>query len=192
MITEAEFESMDVRKQYRTISEQWHRFLQFPSALCEDGPPIIGLKRLSGSYWEEANREVRTERWRRMADTDMQERLETIQGPGACFRGLQEKAIREILHGASPIVVVMDTGAGKSLCFMLPASIPVGGTTVVVVPLAALCDDLWSRCELTKSVSAATRHCIDHLRDARVGHDKDFRWPPEPAGLDASAGPDRL
>lgn len=38
----------------------------------------------------------------------------------------------------SPIVVVMGTGGGKSLGFMLPAVSCPGGVIVVVVPLVSL------------------------------------------------------
>ncbi|KAH7144098.1 P-loop containing nucleoside triphosphate hydrolase protein [Dactylonectria estremocensis] len=46
----------------------------------------------------------------------------------------------------SPIVVVMGTGTGKSLCFMLPAASCPGGVTVVVVPLVSLQGDMLDRC----------------------------------------------
>ncbi|KAL6399580.1 hypothetical protein AUP68_00560 [Ilyonectria robusta] len=47
----------------------------------------------------------------------------------------------------SPIVVVMGTGTGKSLCFMLPAASCPGGVTVVVVPLVSLQGDMLDRCQ---------------------------------------------
>ncbi|KDN71707.1 hypothetical protein CSUB01_12644 [Colletotrichum sublineola] len=48
----------------------------------------------------------------------------------------------------SPVVVVMGTGGGKSLCFMLPAASCPGGVTVVVVPLVSLLGDMVRRCGL--------------------------------------------
>ena len=44
------------------------------------------------------------------------------------------------------MVVVMPTGAGKSVLFMLPAFVQVGGVTIVVVPLKALRADMVARC----------------------------------------------
>jgi superfamily II DNA helicase RecQ len=44
------------------------------------------------------------------------------------------------------VVVVMGTGSGKSMLFMLPASSVAGGTTIVVVPLVSLQGDLQERC----------------------------------------------
>jgi ATP-dependent DNA helicase RecQ len=55
------------------------------------------------------------------------------------FRALQEDAIRAATKGGD-VLVVMPTGAGKSLCYQLPAAIA-DGTTLVVSPLVALMRD---------------------------------------------------
>jgi len=55
------------------------------------------------------------------------------------FRPLQEEAIREALTGRD-VLMVMPTGAGKSLCFQLPAALE-EGVTLVVSPLIALMRD---------------------------------------------------
>ncbi|EDP66955.1 ATP-dependent DNA helicase RecQ [alpha proteobacterium BAL199] len=55
------------------------------------------------------------------------------------FRPGQEEVITSLLAGRDTLAV-MPTGAGKSLCFQLPAVID-GGLTVVVSPLIALMDD---------------------------------------------------
>ncbi|MEC7985840.1 MAG: RecQ family ATP-dependent DNA helicase [Myxococcota bacterium] len=55
------------------------------------------------------------------------------------FRGAQLDIIRHISEGKDAMVV-MPTGAGKSLCFQLPA-LARGGLTVVVSPLLALMKD---------------------------------------------------
>ena len=57
----------------------------------------------------------------------------------AAFRPLQEEAIAASLEGRD-VLVVMPTGAGKSLCFQLPATID-DGLTLVISPLVALMRD---------------------------------------------------
>ncbi len=52
------------------------------------------------------------------------------------FRGNQEVVIRNILSGKNTFVI-MPTGAGKSLCYQLPAMI-VDGLAIVISPLIAL------------------------------------------------------
>ncbi|AGA28843.1 RecQ family ATP-dependent DNA helicase [Singulisphaera acidiphila] len=55
------------------------------------------------------------------------------------FRGGQEQAITALLEGR-PVLAVFPTGAGKSLCYQLPALL-LDGLTVVVSPLIALMKD---------------------------------------------------
>jgi ATP-dependent DNA helicase RecQ len=55
------------------------------------------------------------------------------------FREGQEEIVRAVLDGRD-VLAVMPTGAGKSLCYQLPALVR-GGLTVVVSPLIALMRD---------------------------------------------------
>lgn len=57
----------------------------------------------------------------------------------ASFRGEQESVIRYVLSGQSGLVL-MPTGAGKSLCYQLPALL-LEDLTVVISPLIALMQD---------------------------------------------------
>jgi DNA topoisomerase III len=57
----------------------------------------------------------------------------------AAFRPYQEAVCKAVL-GGKDVLLVMPTGAGKSLCYQLPG-LARGGTTLVVSPLIALMED---------------------------------------------------
>jgi ATP-dependent DNA helicase RecQ len=57
----------------------------------------------------------------------------------ARFRSGQEEVCRAAIEGRD-LLLVMPTGAGKSLCYQLPA-IARGGTALVISPLIALMED---------------------------------------------------
>ncbi len=52
------------------------------------------------------------------------------------FKGMQEEVIQTVLNG-NDCFVIMPTGAGKSLCYQLPALIS-DGTAIIISPLIAL------------------------------------------------------
>lgn len=132
------------REKFRRVSHVWHCWLNFPSAHA--GVGMGGrLKRKRAAY-EEEMQDAQVARWKRLRGISIHEELERIYGDRAEFRGLQEPALRAIMKNKSPIVVIMGTGAGKSLLFMLPAKSVSAGTTVVITPLISLQDDLADRC----------------------------------------------
>src|SRR5690349_24482481 len=55
------------------------------------------------------------------------------------FRGVQEQVVERVLAGQHTLAV-MPTGAGKSLCYQLPALVR-DGTALVISPLIALMHD---------------------------------------------------
>src|SRR6267142_2738450 len=55
------------------------------------------------------------------------------------FRPAQREVIEEVLAGKD-VLCVMPTGAGKSLCYQLPAAVG-GGLSIVVSPLISLMQD---------------------------------------------------
>jgi RecQ family ATP-dependent DNA helicase len=140
-IQEAPGHVQQKRQKFRQTSHEWHMILEFSMALArckrraedEQGP-------------EDDNRFRRIQRWRRLRQTNMQEALRKLMGQETQFRSKQEQAIRAIIDYKSPIIAVMRTGGGKSLLFMLPASVGDAGTTVVVTPLLALKQDMQRRC----------------------------------------------
>ncbi|MBS1803268.1 MAG: ATP-dependent DNA helicase RecQ [Acidobacteria bacterium] len=90
----------------------------------------------------------------------------------ARFRANQEAVCRSAVSGQD-LLLVMPTGAGKSLCYQLPA-IALGGTALVISPLIALMEDQYAKLAalnlrvarihsgLDRSVSRQA--CVEYLR----------------------------
>jgi hypothetical protein len=57
----------------------------------------------------------------------------------------QERAMATVMSGTEQVVVVLATGEGKSLLFMLPCTLPDAGVTVLILPLVSLRGDLLRR-----------------------------------------------
>jgi ATP-dependent DNA helicase RecQ len=77
------------------------------------------------------------------------------------FRGVQESVVSRVLAGERTLAV-MPTGAGKSLCYQLPA-VMLEGTCVVVSPLIALMHDQLRAAEAV-GIRAATLTSVDENR----------------------------
>jgi RecQ family ATP-dependent DNA helicase len=87
------------------------------------------------------------------------------------FRANQEEVCRTVIEGRDALLV-MPTGAGKSLCYQLPG-LARGGTTLVISPLIALMEDQYAKlrergfaveCIHSGRDRAASRQvCIDYL-----------------------------
>ncbi len=80
------------------------------------------------------------------------------------FRPGQAQAIDALLAGRS-MLAVMPTGAGKSLCYQVPALV-LGGLTVVVSPLVALMQDQVAALRLAGVAADSINSSFD--RDANV------------------------
>jgi ATP-dependent DNA helicase RecQ len=70
--------------------------------------------------------------------SDLREQLQEIFGLEE-FRPAQREVIEDVLSGRD-VLCVMPTGAGKSLCYQLPAAMS-GELTIVVSPLISLMED---------------------------------------------------
>ncbi len=77
------------------------------------------------------------------------------------FRGVQADVVARVLAGERTLAV-MPTGAGKSLCYQLPA-VMMEGTCVVVSPLIALMHDQLRAAEAV-GIRAATLTSVDQNR----------------------------
>lgn len=142
-ITEQAGTTIQQREMFRLSSTDWHRFLGFPST---ESPYSYRFGKLSEIPWVKQAEMDRTIRRYDLQQANMEEEFQSLFGdPSVRFRGIQGRAIQAIQAGQSPVITIMPTGAGKSLLFLLPASV-VPGLTVVVVPLIALRIDLSQRC----------------------------------------------
>ncbi|KAM7146376.1 ATP-dependent DNA helicase Q5 isoform 2-T3 [Macrochelys suwanniensis] len=73
-------------------------------------------------------------------DGKVQKTLKKIFGFDSFKTSLQESATMTVVKGENDVFVCMPTGAGKSLCYQLPAVLAVG-ITIVISPLIALIQD---------------------------------------------------
>ena len=92
------------------------------------------------------------------------ERLREVFG-FAEFRGVQRQVVDRVLAGERTLAV-MPTGAGKSLCYQLPATM-FEGTTIVISPLIALMHDQM-RAASAVGIRAATLTSVDDNRAETV------------------------
>jgi DNA topoisomerase-3 len=95
------------------------------------GPPVVG-------EWPSSQEPTRSTRESSEPKKDLGALLHERFG-FASFRPFQEEVCRATTAGRD-VLLVMPTGAGKSLCYQLPG-LARGGTTLVVSPLIALMED---------------------------------------------------
>ena len=89
------------------------------------------------------------------------------------FRGVQEQVVGRVLAGRHTLAV-MPTGAGKSLCYQLPALVR-DGTALVISPLIALMHDqirsaeaIGIRAASLTSADADREHTIERFRSGAL------------------------
>src|SRR5215211_891839 len=106
---------------------------------------------------------------------DLRDHLQELFGLDD-FRPSQREVIEDVLAGRD-VLCVMPTGAGKSLCYQLPAAIS-DGLSIVVSPLISLMEDQVQQLRdegiaagvLNSSLStAAQRAVMDKVRDGLRG-----------------------
>ncbi len=66
---------------------------------------------------------------------------------------MQEHTIVTVMSRTEQVVIVLGTGEGKSLLFILPCVLPDTGITILILPLVSLREDL-----------------LHHLRELAIDH----------------------
>jgi superfamily II DNA helicase RecQ len=142
-LTESPLHAISQRNQFRRVSEEWHWLLRFASVFERPGACYEEQNAL-----QRKNQQLALQRWTTLASVDLKAFLQTFtHDPTATLRSQQEDALEAIRQRKLRILVVMGTGAGKSLLFMLPAAAIQSGYTVVIAPLNSLLDNLLQRCQ---------------------------------------------
>ena len=90
-----------------------------------------------------------------MSKVSLEENLKKFFG-FSNFKGLQKQVVNNLLEGNNSFVV-MPTGAGKSLCYQLPALIS-AGTAIIISPLIAL---MKNQVDFIRGIS--TNKCVAHV-----------------------------
>jgi superfamily II DNA helicase RecQ len=147
---------------FREISRLWHRFLEGEQTSQPEARKLearkLEVRKLEARKPEAQKRKreeeavvipsKRTKRSKLVTTRDIQHGLEQLLGPQARWKIPEQGEAMEAIMNLTKqqtLLVVLPTGAGKSILFMLPALLDDTGTNIVVVPFSALMDDLVAR-----------------------------------------------
>lgn len=140
---------------FRPLSERWHVFLGLHDCEKQTDSTVSSVvttkKRQHDSDDRTGFELLKPQRKQvRLSTSDEKELRKAMQQALCCseisFKSAeQEQAMRAVIRGQTPLVVVLPTGGGKSLLFTVPACLQDAGVTIVVVPYRALIEDLVMR-----------------------------------------------
>jgi len=121
---------------YRSVSDKWQRWYKLESR----SKSSIKVKTIKTEL--DTREPAVAER--------MTKALQTMYGANAKFKTMeQQEAVIHTAMGTTQLFVILPTGQGKSLTFMLPAMQSHAQTTIVITPLVALAEDMLRRCKAT-------------------------------------------
>ena len=135
----------DLVNAYSQASRAWHAFLHLES---KGAGVAVAVKR-PGSPRQQPSKRPKLEMSKAIQG------LQKVLGPNAQPRSEGQAHALRLVHTATttqPQIIVLGTGSGKSLLFFSVAAMVSHQTVIVVVPFAALVDDLVRRaraCQLT-------------------------------------------
>jgi superfamily II DNA helicase RecQ len=122
-------ESIDI---FRSISDKWQRWFQLVSRRLNDDE--LPKQTVPITFMSTALK--------------MDMAIKKLYGTTGRFSNEKQKEmVRTVIDGASPLFIILPTGAGKSLSFMVPALLPEANSTIVITPLVALAEDILRRCK---------------------------------------------
>lgn len=71
-----------------------------------------------------------------------------LYGPSWDWRSKkQEEGLQAVIEGNTPLFIILPTGAGKTVMFEVPALFDGAKSTIVILPLVALSENLMKRCK---------------------------------------------
>lgn len=135
-------------RSFQGISGLWHQFCQEGEAFCAGWKRRVVEGGADGGVGGRAKRQKRKVPTAEETEQQMVVGLRTLMGPTSTWRSAKQRESMQAilsLRGDQGAICILPTGAGKSLLFMIPAVMPDRGTSVVVVPFAALKLDLLQR-----------------------------------------------
>jgi superfamily II DNA helicase RecQ len=121
---------------YRTVSDKWQRWYKLESRRQSS------IKVKTVKVEPDSQEEAVAER--------MSKALQTMYGANAKFKTTEQReAVIRTAMGTNQLFVILPTGQGKSLTFMLPAMQSHAQTTIIITPLVSLAEDMLRRCKST-------------------------------------------
>jgi len=81
-------------------------------------------------------------------DTKIDKAMRHLYGASWNWRSKkQEEGLRAVIEGNTPLFIILPTGAGKTVMFEVPALFDNAKSTIVILPLVALSENLMKRCK---------------------------------------------
>ena len=137
------------RNKYREFSKSWHEFLRFLSSIKNEqkfNQDETKNKQKMTSFQTKIEN-ARMIKWKRLKKINSRHELRRIMSLNNQFRDIQKSIIQTIMQEKSLVIVMMNIEEKKSLLFMLSTTCQLEKSSIVIVSLIALRQNLKKRCE---------------------------------------------